>query len=79
VVALSIPIVAIVSGTLLKLARMFTDQRRPLPTDGLHERVEAMEQDLVALRQELTDTQERLDFTERLLANVKDQPRLGNQ
>jgi hypothetical protein len=38
--------------------------------------LESVEQDLAALHQELTDTQERLDFAERLLAQSRESKRL---
>ena len=43
----------------------------------LQETQQAMLDDLEAVRQELTEVQERLDFTERLLAQQRDAPRLG--
>ena len=74
VLALLIPIVAIICGTIVKLTR---------PRDGgevpaeLHHRLEALETEVGALRQELGETLERLDFTERLLAQDKGGNRLG--
>lgn len=41
---------------------------------GSSERVDVLEDEMTKLRQELSDAQERLDFTERMLAQ-KDQPR----
>ncbi len=75
VVALSIPIVALLCGTAVKIARMWST--RPRPADGVEvpARLEAVEAELAALRQELTETQERLDFTERLLAQGPDATR----
>jgi hypothetical protein len=40
-------------------------------------RFEALEQDVCALRQELSETQERLDFTERLLTKAREEKRVG--
>lgn len=40
---------------------------------------DALEADLSKLRQELTETQERLDFAERLLAQGRDAGRVGPQ
>jgi hypothetical protein len=40
-------------------------------------RLEALDGELGDLRQELLETQERLDFTERVLAQVRDSERLG--
>ena len=65
VLALLIPIVAIVCGTIVKLRG--SRDRAELPAELSH-RLEALENEVGALRQELGETQERLDFTERLLA-----------
>jgi hypothetical protein len=43
------------------------------------EALEALEADVSKLRQELSETQERLDFTERLLAQGLDTHRVGPQ
>jgi hypothetical protein len=77
-IALSIPIVAILAGTLVKIAKVFAPAPRADLPPGFQERFDAMEQDLAGLRQELSETQERLDFTERLLASAKEQGRLGS-
>lgn len=65
VLALMIPIVAIVCGTIIRLSRK--DVHAPGPE--LLGRLEAVEGEVASLRQELVETQERLDFTERLLAD----------
>ncbi len=77
VVALMIPIVALPSGAAVKIARMWST--RPRPPDGVEvtARLEALEAELAALQQELTETQERLDFAERLLAQGPDARRFG--
>ena len=75
VLALLIPIVAIICGTLVKLSRS-RDGAASLP-DALMHRLDALETEVGALRQELGETQERLDFTERLLAQDKGVNRLG--
>jgi hypothetical protein len=74
VLALLIPIVAIVCGTIVRLSRR--DRAADLPGE-LSQRLEALESEVGALRQELGETQERLDFTERLLAQDKGVNRLG--
>jgi hypothetical protein len=73
IIALSIPIVAIVMGSRIKLQRLKMEQSSTLPPE-LEHRINALEGDVTGLRQELTETQERLDFTERLLAQ-KSQPK----
>ncbi|HEY2825405.1 MAG TPA: hypothetical protein VGI83_07670 [Gemmatimonadales bacterium] len=52
------------------------------PDDGgvsreMEDRVAQLEQELQAVRGELGDVQERLDFTERILAKQKDAGKLG--
>jgi predicted nucleic acid-binding Zn-ribbon protein len=41
------------------------------------DRLEALEDDVSKLRQELNETQERLDFAERLLAQGREAGRVG--
>lgn len=77
VLALMIPIVAIVCGTILKLAGRRAGPG-PDATPELNGRLEAVEHEIGMLRQELTETQERLDFTERLLAD-KSSGRQGDE
>jgi hypothetical protein len=45
--------------------------------EGLQAQFEALEGDVTKLRQELSDTQERLDFVERLLAQGREGRRVG--
>lgn len=45
-------------------------------SSDLEERVSRLEVDLDATRHELAESQERLDFTERALTQLKDAPRL---
>jgi hypothetical protein len=75
VLALLIPIVAIICGTIVRVTRS-KDGPADLPVELSH-RLEALESEVGALRQELGETQERLDFTERLLAQDKGINRLG--
>jgi hypothetical protein len=77
VLALLIPIVAIVCGTVLKALSLRSEGRRPGVSAKLTERLEALEHEVGQLRQELGETQERLDFTERLLAQDRGINRLG--
>ena len=71
VIVLMIPIVAIISGTVLKMAKLRHGDGAGPALNELTARCDALEQDVGALRQELSETQERLDFTERLLAGSK--------
>ena len=76
VLALLIPIVAIVCGTVLKALSMRNDGRRSGLSAKQADRLEALEHEVGLLRQELGETQERLDFTERLLAQDRGIDRL---
>ncbi len=78
VIVLMIPIVAIVCGTVLKMAKLKSGDGAGHALNELTTRCDALEQDVGLLRQELSDTQERLDFTERLLAGSKEPPRSGS-
>jgi len=73
VVLFMIPIVGIICGTVLKIARIRAGPIGRVGSDPeVLQRLDACEQELSALRQELSDTQERLDFAERLLAKAKE-------
>jgi hypothetical protein len=68
-IALLIPLVALATGfvVVLKLPReMF--RARPPATALPDSRLEALEEEVGRLRDELASTRERLDFTERLVA-----------
>ena len=67
--------VGIAAFTVVKVARLFTT-RRELPPDATA-RLEELERDVHVLRQELGETQERLDFAERLLSTVREERRIG--
>lgn len=62
--------------TIVKVTRLITS-RRELPSADLSERIEALERGLESLRQEQAETQERLDFAERLLSKARDERQLG--
>jgi predicted nucleic acid-binding Zn-ribbon protein len=69
--------VAIICVTVVKLARLRANKgNQPLSADAAA-RFEALEQDVRALHQELSETQERLDFTERLLTKAREEKRVG--
>lgn len=68
VIALMIPIVAILSGSAIKAYTMYIAEQRRTGGHEMDGRLEAIEHEVAALRTELNETQERLDFTERLLA-----------
>lgn len=76
ILALSIPVVAIVMSSLVKMARLKAEGQRTAlgPDESL--RLAALEDDVAQLRQDLADTHERLDFAERMLAAKSEQGQL---
>ena len=71
-----IPIAAIVAFTVFKLAKLRADRPQSVPAD-VNARLEALEHGFDGLQQELAETQERLDFAERLLTKTRDERQLG--
>ena len=71
-----IPVVAIIAFAAVRIARLRAT-RPEGPSVDLTARLEALERTVQGLQQELGDTQERLDFTERLLSKARDERRLG--
>jgi alkylation response protein AidB-like acyl-CoA dehydrogenase len=78
VIALLIPIAAIVTGGVVKIVKVREAARQAGSDPDLQARLAAMEQELAAMRGELSETQERLDFTERLLAQAREAKRLDS-
>lgn len=70
VLAMIIPIAAILCGTYITVERM--KSKRMQGGGELYDRVAELEHEMGAVREELAATQERLDFAERLLAKGKD-------
>ena len=66
-----VPIVAIIAFAVIKIARINAARSTDAPGD-LGDRVEELERGLQGVREQLAETQERLDFAERLLAKGKD-------
>jgi hypothetical protein len=77
---LLIPISAILMVGLVKIARLWApgaqSQSGPV-VQRLEARMEQMEQELATLQHDLSETQERLDFAERLLAQTREGKRIG--
>jgi hypothetical protein len=48
------------------------------PSADVTARLEALERGVQDLQQQLAETDERLDFAERLLSKARDEPRLGS-
>ena len=68
--------VGIPAFTVLRIARLRAARPLSAPAD-VAERLEAVEQRVEDLQQELAQTQERLDFAERLLTKARDDRRIG--
>jgi hypothetical protein len=71
-----IPVVAITALVAARIARRRASRAGSLPADATA-RLEALESSLDGVRQELAETQERLDFAERLLTKAREERRLG--
>jgi hypothetical protein len=72
-----IPIVAIIAFAAVKIARIRAT-RPELPSAEVTARLEALEGDVQGLHQELAETQERLDFAERLLTKAREERGIGS-
>jgi hypothetical protein len=71
-----IPIAAIIAFTVIKVAGMRV--RRPdSASSDMAARLEAVERDVQGLQQELAETQERVDFAERLLSQAREGRQIG--
>jgi predicted RNase H-like nuclease (RuvC/YqgF family) len=66
-----IPIVAIAAWGAVKIATVQANARMAGSDPQVARRLEAMEDEIAMLRQELGEAQERIDFTERLLAQKR--------
>jgi hypothetical protein len=74
-VALTI-LVGIPAFTVLKIARLRA-ARAGSSSGDVAGRLDGFERDLQNLQQELAETQERLDFAERLLTKARDERQIG--
>jgi hypothetical protein len=63
-----VPIVAIGAWAWVRTAKLKVETRAPGMDAETNARLQALEQEIGSLRQELGEAQERLDFAERLLA-----------
>ena len=68
--------VGIPAFTVLKIARLRASRPQSVPAD-VSERLEAVEGRVEDLQQQLAETQERLDFAERLLSKAREERRIG--
>jgi len=77
-----IPILAIGFGGMIAISKTSIGKAFARRIEGgaqggdVEDRIQELRQDLDAVRHELAETQERLDFTERALAQVRDAQRL---
>jgi predicted nucleic acid-binding Zn-ribbon protein len=71
-----IPVVAIIAFAAVKIANIRAHRSASLSTD-LPERLEALERTVLGMQQDLAETQERLDFTERVLSQAREERRIG--
>ena len=70
-------LVGIPALTVFRIARLRAT-RLQSPSAEVTERLEAVEHRVEALQQELAETQERLDFAERLLSKAREERRIGS-
>ena len=69
--------VGIPALTVLKIARLRATRPDSLSAD-FAARLEELERSFQGLQQELAETQERLDFAERLLSKAREERRIGS-
>jgi len=63
--------------TVIRVARLFAT-RRGSPSSDVTARLDELERSVQGVQQELAETQERLDFAERLLSTAREERRIGN-
>ncbi len=66
-----IPVVAILAFAGIKVARIVTQARSSTQDPETGARLAALEEEMAAVRRQLEESHERLDFTERLLAQQR--------
>ena len=72
-----IPVVAIIAFAAVRIARLRAT-RPDSPSADVTARLQELERSVQGLRQELAETQERLDFAERLLSKAREERRIGS-
>ena len=74
-VGVFIPIAAILTWGAVRIATIQSENKRA-PGPQMSDRLQALENEVGSLRQELGEAQERIDFAERLLAQQRPPERL---
>lgn len=69
-----IPVAAIIAFAVIRMAKYRAQARLAGGDPHAANRLDAVEMEVDALRHELSETQERLDFAERMLAQRKHEP-----
>jgi hypothetical protein len=72
-----IPVTAIIAYAVIKIAKIRAARPDSVSAD-VTARLEALEHGVESLQQDLVETQERLDFAERLLTKARDERQIGN-
>ena len=70
-------VVGTAAFTIVKVARLWTTSRPQSLSPDVTARLEALEHSVQQLQQEQAETQERLDFAERLLSKAREERRIG--
>ena len=71
-----IPVVAIIAFAAVKIANIRAN-RSALASTDMPERLDILERTVQGMQQELAETQDRLDFTERVLSQTREERRIG--
>jgi hypothetical protein len=71
-----VTVVGTAAVTIVKVARLWTTRPGSASAD-VTARLAALERDVQGLQQEQAETQERLDFAERLLSKVREERQIG--
>ncbi len=74
IMVLGVAVAGIVSSAILKLQRMKLEEARLRAADSGD--TEELAHEVAVLRRELIDVHERLDFAERMIAQVRERPGL---
>jgi len=72
-----VTVVGTAAVTIFKVARLWAP-RPESPSADVTARLEVLERDVQGLQQQQAETQERLDFAERLLSKAREERRIGS-